>query len=295
MTSVLAWQAILSGITNGFVYALIGIGLAVIFKGTRIINAMQGEFAMIGGIVAVFAFQHNGVPYVVAAFMGVLAGAGSGWLIDVLFVRAMMARKAGEESFLLLTIGLAFTASAAVLYFVGRDSYLLPSIGGAGVVEILGAFMPVHALWLIMIAIVVVILLRRFYTRSVVGLSMAAASINPDGAATNGINVALMRSYTFMLGGAVGALAGILVTPLISMNYHMGITLTLKGFAAAILGGLANPLGAVFGGLVIGMTEALAVVGLSSGYKDVAAMTLMIIMMIFMPNGLLGGSGRRGG
>ncbi len=295
MTLGLAWQAMLSGITNSFVYALIGIGLAVIFKGTRIINAMQGEFAVIGGIVAVFALQLNGVPYVLAGVIGVVAGAATGLVVDILFVRPMMARKAGEESFLLLTIGLAFTISAAVLYFVGRDSYLLPSIGGTGVVEIFGAFTPIHALWLIAIAIVVVALLRIFYARSLIGLSMAAASIDPDGAATNGINVTLMRSYTFMLGGAVGALAGILVTPLVSMNYHMGITLTLKGFAAAILGGLSNPLGAVFGGLVIGVTEALAVVGLSSGYKDVAAMVLMIVMMIFMPNGLLGGSGRRGG
>ena len=98
-----------------------------------------------------------------------------------------------------------------------------------------------------------------------------------------------------MLGGAVGALAGILVTPLVAVNYNMGLALTLKGFAAAILGGLTNPLGAVVGGLVIGISEALAVIGISSGYKDVAAMILMIVMMIFLPNGLLGRAGRREG
>jgi len=295
MTWALVWQALLSGLTNSFVYALIGIGLAVIFKGTRVINAMQGEFAVVGGIVAVLLLQKIGVPMIVAACGGIFAGAALGFLIDILFVRPMMARKASEESFLLLTIGLAFTVSAAVLYFVGRDAYLLPGIGGNGTIEIFGAFIQLHALWLIAIAIVVVVLLRAFYQKSLLGLAMAAASIDPAGAATNGINVTLMRAYTFLLGGGVGALAGILVTPLVSMNYHMGIALTLKGFAAAILGGLTNPLGAVFGGLMLGTSEALAVVGLSSGYQDVAAMLLMIAMMIVMPNGLLGSAGRRGG
>ena len=291
----LFWQAVLSGITNSFVYALIGIGMAVIFKGTKVINAMQGEFAVVGAIVTVFALQMNGISYFLSGLVGVVAGASLGLGIDVLFVRPMVARKAGEESFLLLTIGLAFTISAALLYFVGRDSYLLPGIGGNGVVEIFDAFILVHSFWLVGIALLVVVLLRLFYSKSLIGLSMAAASIDPDGAATNGINVTLMRTYTFVLGGAVGALAGILVTPLVAVNYNMGLALTLKGFAAAILGGLTNPLGAVVGGLVIGISEALAVIGISSGYKDVAAMILMIVMMIFLPNGLLGRAGRRGG
>jgi branched-chain amino acid transport system permease protein len=124
---------------------------------------------------------------------------------------------------------------------------------------------------------------------------MTAASIDADGAATNGIDVARMRGYTFVLGGAIGALAGILVTPLIAISYSMGLGITLKGFAAAILGGLVNPLGAVLGGLVIGISEALAVVGISSGYKDVVALVIMIVMMILRPNGLLGSAGRKGG
>lgn len=299
MTWGLFWQAVLTGITNGFVYALIGIGIVVIFRGTKIVNAMQGEFSVVGAIVAVIALQLNGVPYVLAALIGVLAGAVLGLLVDLLFVRPMMKRKAGEESFLLLTIGLAFTISAAILYFVGRESWLLPGIGAPGIVEFFadtfGAFILTHSLWLVAISIVVVIGLRLFYARSLLGLSMAAASIDPEGAATNGINVALMRTCTFVLGGAVGALAGILIAPLVAVNFSMGLVLTLKGFAAAILGGLANPLGAVVGGLVIGISEAFAVIGISSGYKDVAAMTLMIVMMVIMPNGLLGRSGRRGG
>lgn len=127
--------------------------------------------------------------------------------------------------------------------------------------EFMGATLPYHAAWLMVIAVLVVIALRYFFTKTLVGLAMSAASADPDGATTTGINVGRMRSYTFLLGGSIGALAGILVTPLIGMNYHMGIALTLKGFAAAILGGLMNPLGAVVGGVVMGLLESLAVVG----------------------------------
>ncbi len=295
MSTTLVFQAILSGITNGFVYALIGVGMAIIFKGTRIVNAMQGEFAVIGALVAVFALKALGLPYALAIAGGIAAGAASGLAIDVLFVRPMLRRGAGEESFLLLTIGLAFALSAAALYFGGRDSHLLPALGGEGVVELFGATTPVHALSLIGIAVLLVGALRLFYTGTLTGLAMTAASLDPDGATTTGINVRRMRTYTFLLGGGFGAIAGVLVTPLLSMNYQMGIGLTLKGFAAAILGGLGNPLGAVAGGLLLGLAESLAVVGFPSGYRDVIALSILIVIMILLPNGVLGRAGRKGG
>ncbi|KQY15022.1 ABC transporter permease [Rhizobium sp. Root73] len=295
MNSTLIIQSLMAGLTNSFVYALIGIGIAVIYRGTRIINAMQGDFAVIGGMLTVFGLVSAGLPYVWACALGIAAGAASGLLIDVVCVRPMIRRQADDEAFLLLTIGLAFTISAAVLYIGGREAHLLPGIGGNGTVEIAGAFMSVHAIFLIAISLLVVCGLWLFYRKTIAGLSMIAASVDPDGATSIGINVARMRGYTFVLGGAIGALAGILVTPLISVSYQMGLGLTLKGFAAAILGGLTNPLGAVLGGLVIGLSESLAVVGLSSGYKDVVALTIMLLMMVLMPNGLLGKAGRRGG
>jgi branched-chain amino acid transport system permease protein len=104
-----------------------------------------------------------------------------------------------------------------------------------------------------------------------------------------------MRSLTFLLGGLVGGLAGVLVSPLITVHYEMGLLLTLKGFAAAILGGLNNPFGAVVGGVTLGLIESIAVLSVSSGYKDVIAMTLLIVIMIFMPHGMLGRGARKGG
>jgi branched-chain amino acid transport system permease protein len=104
-----------------------------------------------------------------------------------------------------------------------------------------------------------------------------------------------MRTLTFLLGGLVGGLAGVLVSPLTTLHYEMGLLLTLKGFAAAILGGLTNPFGAVVGGVTLGLLEALAVLSVSSGYKDVIAMSILIAIMILMPNGMLGRGARKGG
>lgn len=295
MNLSLLLQAVIAGVTNGLVYALVGMGMSAIFRGSRVVNAMQGEFSVIGAIVAVLLLKAWGWPYLVAGLGGVLAGICVGGFVELVFVRQMLRRGATEVSFLLLTIGLALAASASVLFFVGRDSYLLPAIGGDDVYIIFDAVLRIHALWLVIISVAVALLLRLFYRKTLLGLAIMAASSNPDGAATLGINVGRMRTLSFVLGGLLGSVAGILIAPLQSVNYLGGLALTLKGFAAGILGGLTNPMGAVVGGLVLGLIEALAVVWVSSAYKDVVAFSLIIAIMILMPHGILGRAGRRGG
>jgi branched-chain amino acid transport system permease protein len=295
MTFSLVVQAILAGVTNGIVYALVGMGLATIFKGSRVINAMQGEFAVVGAMTTVLLLTQAQLPYPVAIAGGALVGALLGAGIELAFVRYMMRKNASEDSFLLLTIGLALTSSAGVLYFIGRDGHLLPPLGGEGVFLILDAVIQYHAVWLIVIGLAATVALRLFFHHTTLGLSMMAASIDADGAATTGINVGRMRTFTFVLGGLLGALGGILVTPLIAVDYQVGLSLTLKGFAAAVLGGLTNPLGAAVGGVTLALVESLAIVGVSSSYKDVIAYSVLIVIMILMPQGMLGRAGRRGG
>ena len=207
----------------------------------------------------------------------------------------MIRQRAMEDQFVLLTIGLERAIAAAVLFFIGRDGYLLPAFGGDHVFIVFDVVIREHALWLIAIATFVVVALREFFRHTTLGLAMTAASIDADGAATTGINVARMRTLTFVLGGLLGAIAGILITPLIAVDYQTGLPITLKGIAAAILGGFTNPLGAVVGGLTLGMVESLVIVGVSSGYKDALTFSVLIVIMIFMPHGILGRGGRGGG
>jgi branched-chain amino acid transport system permease protein len=288
-------QAVFSGVTNGFIYGLLGMGIAVIFKGTRIVNAAHGEFAVIGAVVAVIAMKAAGFNYPVSFFAGALTGAATGIAIDFLLVRPMVRRHATDDTYLLLTIGLSFAISAALLYFGGREYHLLPSIGDEDVAIVLDATIRHHALWLIAISVVIVVALHAFFHHTQFGLAMMAASIDADGASATGINVQLMRTATFGLGGLLGAIAGLLIAPLVPVTYSIGLVFTLKGFCAAILGGLSNPVGAVVGGLTLGLLESLAIVFIASAYKDVVAMVLLIAIMIVMPHGMLGRAGRKGG
>jgi len=229
-----------------------------------------------------------------AVAIGVLVAIVIAVAVDVGPIRRLFKRNAREEMFLLLTIGVGFTLSAGVLYVFGREEHLLPAFGD-DVFEIFGAILREQAAWLIAISALMIVALRLFYRYTDFGLAMMAASIDSDGATTIGINVRLMRTATFALGGLIAAIAGTLVTPLIGVSYTMGPLLTLKGFTAAILGGLTNPLGALVGGLLIGVLESYAIVFISSGLKDAIALSLLIVIMIFVPDGILGKSGRKGG
>ena len=295
MTITLLLQSILAGLTNGFVYGLIGLGIAIVFRGARIINAMQGDFALLGSVVAYVALTRFHLPMLPAFLVGVIAGGVLGFLVERLLIRPTEKRAGTEDSYLLVTLGGAFAASAAVLLYFGRDSYVLSGVGGDSSMNVFDAAIRVHAVWLIVISSVVVAGLKLFYSHTRLGQAMLAASIDVNGSLTIGINVPLMRTLTFVAGGLMGGLAGVLVAPLINIHYEMGLLLTLKGFAAAILGGLTSPLGAVFGGVILGLVESLAIVAVSSGYKDVIAMAILILIMIVMPQGLLGRRGRRGG
>jgi branched-chain amino acid transport system permease protein len=236
-----------------------------------------------------------GASYPVAFVMGALAGLLVGVLIDLLLVRPMVRRHAQEDAFLLLTIGLAFTVSAAVLFFGGRGYFTLPTIGPDGIAIILDATIRYHAIWVIVFAAVIVVALRLFYRKTTLGLAMMAASIDPDGAATTGINVGAMRTATYAMGGLLGALAGMLVVPLVPISYYMGLVFTLKGFCAAMIGGLTNPMGAIVGGLALGLLESLAIVFVASAYKDVVALSALLVIVMLAPHGLFGHGGRKGG
>jgi branched-chain amino acid transport system permease protein len=295
VTITLLLQSILAGLTNGFVYGLIGLGIAIVFRGARIINAMQGDFALLGSVVAYVALTRLHLPMLPAFLVGVIAGGALGFLVERFLIRPTEKRAGTEDSYLLVTLGGAFAASAAVLLYFGRDSYVLSGIGGDSSMNVFDAAIRIHAVWLIAISSLVVTGLKLFYSYTRLGQAMLAASIDVNGSLTIGINVPLMRTLTFIAGGLMGGLAGVLVAPLINIHYEMGLLLTLKGFAAAILGGLTSPLGAVFGGVTLGLVESLAIVAVSSGYKDVIAMAILILIMIVMPQGLLGRRGRRGG
>lgn len=294
MTFGLLVQSVIAGLVNGFIYALIGLGIAAIYKGSDVINAMQGEFSIVAAIIASLAMTSIGCPYPLAILAGIASGVGTGLLVDLVFVRHMRARNAAHDSYLLLTLGLAITVAALVLQFAGSGSFSLPAYHPEDVYIVLDAVLQTQALWLMGLATLAIVAVKLFYRHTLLGLRMMAASIDEDGATSVGVDVSWMRTLTFMLGGLLGALAGLLIATVLPVDYQTGLILTLKGFAAAILGGLANPIGAAVGGLTIGLLESLSIAAISSAYKDAITFSMLILIMIFLPSGILGQKIRRG-
>ncbi len=164
----------------------------------------------------------------------------------------------------------------------------LPSFSGDTPLIILRAAVLPQSLWIFGIMVVVVIMLSLFFNRTRLGKAMRATSFNPSAAALMGVNVNSMILFSFALSGALGAIAGIIIVPITTLSYDIGVILGLKGFAAAVLGGYGNSFGAIIGGLLLGILESLGAGVISSTYKDVIAFTILLLVLFVKPSGLLG-------
>ena len=182
MTATLFIQSLLAGVTNGFVYGLIGLGISVIYRGTRVVNAMQGDFSLVAGIVLYLCSEHLGYPILPSFLAGVLAGAVVGWAVEIFLVRPTRSRGGNEESFLLVTLGGAFATSAAALLFFGRDSRPIRGLGGDNLIDVLDATIRVHAVWLIALsAAVVATLIIMYWMSTQAGRHVFLLAFSPDG------------------------------------------------------------------------------------------------------------------
>ncbi len=279
-------QFVLSGLTVGAIYALVALGFTLIYNASNVINFAQGEFVMLGGMLAVF-FAHAGVPLPAAMVLSIVIAA----IVGVLMVRFTIqpARSADIITLIIITLGVSLIIRGLVQVFLGKGTHRLPSFSSEQPVAILGATMPAQSLWVLGGTACVVLALWYFFTRTLAGKAMLATSINRIAAELVGINTNWVLFMSFGLAAAIGAVGGILVTPITMTSFDVGIMLGLKGFVAAVLGGMGSGLGAVIGGLLVGLIEATASGYLSSAYKDAIPFVLILFILFFMPRGLLGG------
>jgi branched-chain amino acid transport system permease protein len=170
----------------------------------------------------------------------------------------------------------------------GRDPQTLPAFTGDKPIPFLGASVVPQTLWVVGVTLITVILLQLFYKRSIIGKAMKACAINPSAAQLMGINTSSIVMLSFAMSAGFGAVAGVLITPVSMTSYSVGSFLGLKGFAGAVLGGLDNPLGAVLGGLLLGILESLSVGVIDSGYKDAIAFLILLLVLFIRPSGILG-------
>lgn len=279
------FQFVVAGISQGGIYALVAVGFSVIYRATHIVNFAQGEFVMIGGLGTAAAISF-GLPPVAAVAVAVLLGLVAAFALDRVVVR--MAKSAPVVLLIIVTIGFSIALRGAAQVAWGRNYHSIPSLVGLEPLRIGGVTIMPQVLLILAATGILVVFLHQFFRRSRFGKAMTAAAINPVAASLVGIELRNVYVVTFLIAGFLGATAGLLVTPMAMVHFESGLAFGLKGFAAAILGGLGNLPGAVVGGLALGIMEALGAGYASSAYKDTIALILIVGVLLIRPQGLLG-------
>lgn len=294
-------QQAINGITIGGVYALIAIGYTMVYGVLSMLNFAHGELYMIGGFTGWWVlqlFSINHVPVMNAALLislMILIAMGISALLGVVIERVAYRplRKAPRINLLLSSLGVSIFIQNFILYFQGAKvkvfhiSQLIPQ--GLRVFHVAGVSISFMRIFVIVICFLLMVLLTLIIKRTNIGKAIRATAQDIEAAAFMGIDTDKVIVIVFLMGSALGGAAGILVSLLFTqVDYYVGFQAGLKGFTAAVLGGIGSIPGAMAGGLMLGLCEAMAVTFFPSAYKDVVAFLILIAVLIFRPQGLLG-------
>lgn len=276
MTEVF-FQLLLPGLTTGCVYALVALGFVLTANVSGVVNFAQGEFVMLGGIVAA-ALVAYGLPLWVAIIIATLVGAAVAAAQERLTLAPV--RDAPHFIRITITLGVAVVLRGIVLLLFGKDPLFLPGFTGEGTFTLAGAVLPVQSLWVWAATAALLAATFWFLKFTDTGRAVRACSINLRAARLMGIDAERLTLLIFALAGASGALVGVVITPIVLATWDAGVSHGLKGFIGAILGGMRNPVVAVLGGLGIGVVESLAAGYVSSGYKDAIVYGILIVYLL---------------
>ncbi len=278
-------QFVFSGLTVGAIYALVALGFTLIYNASDVVNFAQGEFVMLGGMLTVF-LSAAGAPPPIAALLAILITIAVGLALHRFAIET--ARGANAVTLIMITIGASIFLRGAAQVVFDKRFHSLPPLFGSEPIRLGGAAILPQSLVVLGGAAVIVVLLWAFIDRTLFGKAVIATAANRLAARLVGIDTRRIVGFAFAVSAAIGAVAGILVTPITLTSYDVGTLLALKGFAAAMLGGMGSALGAVVGGLVVGLLEAFAAGYLSSQYKDAVAFIVILGVLFAMPQGLFG-------
>jgi branched-chain amino acid transport system permease protein len=284
--SLQIFQFLLSGLTTGSTYALIAIGFSLIHNATGIVNFAQGEFVMLGGMFMITFYSFLKIPLLPAFFLTTFSVAAVGLLLE----RGPIRRAKSKEILILvmITVGASIFIKGLSMILWGKNPMTLPPFSGEAPLVFWGAAVMPQSIWIFGITVSVVLALNYFFQGTLTGKAMRAVAASRRSALLTGIPVDRLILLSFTLSGALGAVAGIILTPITTTSYDVGIMLGLKGFSAAILGGYGSMPGAVVGGLLLGVLESLAAGLISSEYKDALAFLILLTVLFLKPNGILG-------
>lgn len=276
-------QLIIAGLKSGAVYALVALGFALIHSATGAINFAQGEFFMLGGMLGA-AFLGAGLPLAVAVVLAVACTALVGVAMERLAIRPLA--DGNPLRIVLVTIGCSVVIRQLALHLFGPEERAVRAFTSGPPIAIAAVYIERQTLWLWGLTIVSLIVFGLLFRTSLLGLALRSIAIDRDAARLAGIDTARMIGITFGVSAGFSALAGVAIAPLTQTSFDAGAHLGLKGFAAAILGGLANPVSAIVGGLVLGLLETLAAGYIDPLVKDAVALIVLLLVLVVRPGGL---------
>lgn len=277
-------QFLFSGLTVGAVYALVGIGFNITYNATSIINLAQGEFVVIGGLMMWFFSESLGLPFIVSAACTIAAAGLVGLSMERLTIRPL--KNPDLLLMIMITIAFSIVLRGILMFSFGKEPYVYPAFTEGDPINISGAVIQQQTLWVIGVTGLCIVVLYFFFQKTIVGKAMRACAVNTAAASLVGINVSRMVMVSFVLSAIVGAIGGMAITPISLMEYDKGPMLAVKGFCAAIMGGLGRNRGAVIGGFIIGILESMTAGYIHSGLKDAVALIIILLILFLRPAGL---------
>ena len=278
-------QFLFSGLTQGSVYALIALGFMVIYNSSEVINFAQGEFVMLGGMIAVSCYT-AGLPLPLAIIVAVLAATLVGVAFQHVAIRPL--KKASSFAMIMVTIGASIFIRGVAMLIWGKDTFSLPLFVSGAPVMIGGAAIIPHYFIVLGAAVFLMLALHLFFKYTLTGQAMRACASNRKGAALCGINSERMVKLSFAISAALASISGIIIAPTNLTSYDVGIMLGLKGFVVAIIGGLNSFVGTICGGFLLGLIESFGAGYISSQYKNAITFSILILILFFRPNGIFG-------
>ncbi len=286
MTTELFSQYLFAGVTYGIIYAIVGIGFNIIYNTTGIINFAQGEFVMLGGMIAISLAQWLPLPLAIAVAVALVMLIGA--LVEMIFIRWL--DRPSVLRMIIITIGISILIREVALHIWGEGVRSLPYFNGNEIttVSILGARISPQVLWVIGVCTIMVVCLSLFFRYTLQGKKMQACAANRMAATLCGINTKNMVTLSFMLSAGIGALAGCVMSPITYTQYDNGTGLAIKGFTVAILGGLGNSMAAVAAGLLLGIIEAFSISVVPLAFQDAISISLLLLILFVRPHGLFG-------
>jgi branched-chain amino acid transport system permease protein len=268
-------QWLANGIVLGSIYGLVALGFVMIYSVTGVVNLAQGEFLTFGALLTVVLAR--ALPLPLAITLALLLAAAIGAALSPLAARP--GRDAEGAAPIVVTIGISAALRGIALLLWGPDPYPLSAFSAGPPLSLGGVVVTRQAVWIVGLTLLAMVALALFFTRTMTGRALRACALNPTAARLIGIPLAQMSVVAFALGAGLAALAGVVIAPVQYASYDMGLMLGLKGFVAAVAGGVSSPLGAVAGGLLLGTLEAVSG-GVNSSLKDVVAFVVLIVVLV---------------